>query len=183
MTDETVIIFDPDQDMKTLVVETLRKFVQFMAGELEDPSIIDSNLDEIITEGQSTYDDICDPVSGGNLFHFICYYADKLQLDDFVMLFIVAGTNINRLDNNGDTPLSLACFNNNVATITRLLDANADSMTRNKSGYSPLMLACNSLDIISNNDIIQRLADLTYPVIEQEQEQEPENKGWFSRWL
>ena len=51
------------------------------------------------------------------------------------------GVDVNASDNDGWTPLVIACSKNDVDTVTCLIKAGADANVSNKEGSTPMMRA------------------------------------------
>jgi ankyrin repeat protein len=68
---------------------------------------------------------------------------------DLVLLLLYSGalTDINRQNNNGNTPLFIACDASRIRTVQILLDNDALSNIMNIEGETPLFEACNNNNI------------------------------------
>jgi len=69
--------------------------------------------------------------------------------------------NVNAKDDNGDTPLILACKKNDQKMVRELIEHKADVNKKNKNnGYTPLIIACNEGNEIIVRYLIEHGADI-----------------------
>lgn len=74
-----------------------------------------------------------------------------------------AGANPEVTNTNGDTPLLVACLNNNFGVAKRLLDVNANATVANKDGVTPLLAAMNHDNMEMFQALIAAKADTNRP--------------------
>jgi len=76
---------------------------------------------------------------GYHAIHFAA--ASKKNATELLTILLDAGADINALNDNGQTPLHIAVFWNNVDAVKLLLDRGADQTIKNKSGRTAAELA------------------------------------------
>jgi len=89
-----------------------------------------------------------------------CYYGHE----NFVRQLIKSGVNVNRADEEGDTPLIMACEKGYKNIIQILIENGADINKSNKKGKTPLMISkkhgikfmTNILNLFSEKAKLQR---------------------------
>jgi len=89
-------------------------------------------------------------ISAFDPFNFLNFYLSPL-----ITLSNKEIDKINFQDPNGNTPLHFAVFNNNLSSVTRLIEYRANPKIKNHSDLTPLHLA--SMKIENNQDIVEKL--------------------------
>ena len=117
--------------------------------------ISENNLEEfiLILEHGLKNDIIIDEKEGDYIYHVICRYNKYKLLKELNKRKIIF--NLDILNNNKDTPLTLAINNKSLESAEIIIKMGANISVRNKSDLSPLMLACkygytNLVDILIN---------------------------------
>ena len=105
-------------------------------------SINDNNLDEfiLILEHGLKNDIIIDEKQGDYIYHSICRYNKFKFLKELNKRKILF--NLDIINNNKDTPLTLAISNKSIECAEIMIKMGANITLRNKADLSPLMLSC-----------------------------------------
>ena len=64
-------------------------------------------------------------------------------------------------DNDGNSPLMIACANAQAALVQHLLELGADVEARNEDGSTPLVLACRAHSLEAVQSLLNAGADIT----------------------
>ena len=89
------------------------------------------------------------------------------------MTLVAAGADVDRTDEDGNTPLHVAASDNYAGDrIGALLDAGADPAARNAAGETPWELARDN-KTLKDSDAYWRLNDLRFETPEQESRRSP----------
>ncbi|KAI1113766.1 hypothetical protein F5Y14DRAFT_441692 [Nemania sp. NC0429] len=100
---------------------------------------------------------------GDTCFHqvVLCHQEFSEGHKKILKRLVGAGADINKPNNNGYSPLFMACLTDKPRHIESLLDLRADINFRSPSGSTPLMEACCKPDTQTVKTLLKQKADMT----------------------
>ncbi|GAB1601266.1 serine/threonine-protein phosphatase 6 regulatory ankyrin repeat subunit C-like [Argonauta hians] len=130
---------------------------------------IDMDLDRITALIQSNADvNVTASHDGKTPLHFVCesqadgYDNDNACVEEISRMLISKGANINLSDNEGNTPISLSCENNNIQLVKLLLESGCNINTSSTLLNTPMKVisrniyswfSCHAHSILSGGEL------------------------------